>query len=231
MSSPPARDFEKHWHPIAEIGEYLIETYKLAMPGKKVLEIGPGPTPFRVATHFVDMVNFELPGEVHLCDINTSKLPFPDKYFDFVYCRHVVEDIQNPDFACHEISRVSSAGYIETPSPLVELSRWVDAGNAPFRGYMHHRYIVWSTDNTLTLIPKFPVVEYLNFPWNEDKIIELLGDPYNWNSYFLWGNAVSVRMLHPLVDFKLGGNYRDVLYGAAEMALANAHQFQNKVTT
>lgn len=54
------------------------------------------------------------------------------------------EDIQNPDFAFSEMIRVSKEGFIETPSPLIEVTRNVDANDLTraFCDYIHHRYIV-----------------------------------------------------------------------------------------
>lgn len=82
-------------------------------------------------------------------DIDKDKIPFVDNYFDFVYCRHVLEDIQNPDFAYNEIVRVSKAFYIEIPSPFTEISRVIDAeysfnlyNNNLYRGYIHHKHIL-----------------------------------------------------------------------------------------
>jgi hypothetical protein len=37
------------------------------------------------------------------------------KILDVAICRHTLEDIANPVFLCRELSRVSRAGYVETP--------------------------------------------------------------------------------------------------------------------
>ena len=64
-------------------------------------------------------------------DINFTPLPFKDLEVDFIYCRHVIEDIENPGYALKEMFRVSKEVYIETPSPMVESSRYIDC--EPFR--------------------------------------------------------------------------------------------------
>src|SRR5215470_13882436 len=43
-------------------------------------------------------------------------LPFADKSFDFVYCAHVLQLIENPLRACQEIMRIGTRGFIETPT-------------------------------------------------------------------------------------------------------------------
>jgi SAM-dependent methyltransferase len=45
-----------------------------------------------------------------------EKTPFADKEFDFVYCSHVLEHVQNPETACSELMRIGKRGYIECPT-------------------------------------------------------------------------------------------------------------------
>jgi SAM-dependent methyltransferase len=93
-------------------------------PRDRVLDIGSGGDPFPYATVLVD----RFPGatqhrhapfvrdgrefvEADICD-----LPFADRFFDFVYCAHVLEHVPDPLAACREIMRVGRRGYIETPT-------------------------------------------------------------------------------------------------------------------
>jgi hypothetical protein len=124
-------------------------------------------------------------------NIDMEKMPFSDEYFDFGYARHIFEDINNPEFAFKEFTSKCESGYIETPSPLIELTRNVDAGlDNNFRGYKHHRYIVYSDvkDNSLHFIPKFPIIEYLKFdPVFENKLKTIANRfPIYWNNYYTW---------------------------------------------
>src|SRR5262245_24227504 len=82
----------------------------------RVLEIGPGPRPFTHSTEYVDWQAWpQLAGKpVHTLNINQDTLPLADKSFDFVYCRHTLEDLYNPFLMCREMNRVGRAGYIET---------------------------------------------------------------------------------------------------------------------
>ena len=78
---------------------------------------------------------------------------------DFVYSRHTLEDIQNPDFCMNEIIRISKSGYIETPSPLIETAKGIDAPDKRmnYAGYIHHRYIIWSNIEKceIYILPKY----------------------------------------------------------------------------
>ena len=105
-------------------------------PTDKVLDVGSGHAPFPLATHLADLELSEgwtgrggapfkhIDGKpVYQCNIES--LPFGDKEFDFVYCSHVLEHVDNPEIACRELMRVAKRGYIETPTRGKDL--WMDA--------------------------------------------------------------------------------------------------------
>jgi SAM-dependent methyltransferase len=93
-------------------------------PGQRVLDIGNGGYPFPYATVVADRFLEKSPSRYEqlatgnkpfvLADIHD--LAFRDQAFDFVYCSHVVEVVENPLRACKEIMRVGKRGYIETPT-------------------------------------------------------------------------------------------------------------------
>jgi len=93
-------------------------------PNGRVLDIGSGGEPFPNATilaeRFLEPSRHRHGSVVRegkpliLSDVNN--LPFRDKCFDFVYCSHVLEHVDNPLLACAEIMRVGKRGYIETPT-------------------------------------------------------------------------------------------------------------------
>lgn len=73
--------------------------------------------------------------------------PFDDNQFDFVFCGHTLEDIRDPVWVCQEMSRVSKAGYIEVPSLVDELTRFVpEPSGGPWLGHVHHRWICWQDE-------------------------------------------------------------------------------------
>ncbi len=122
---------------------------------KRILDVGGAGCVSRHATHVIDRLPYEWwqawpqkgtkdisPDNWFVHDICSSALfPFPDKFFDFVICSHTLEDVRDPIRVCEELSRIGKAGYIETPSPLTELT-WGRENNAPWVGYCHHRWLV-----------------------------------------------------------------------------------------
>ena len=93
-------------------------------PGDLVIDIGSGGDPFPYATHLVD--RFLEPTEHRhgplvkrdkpLIAADVHHLPFRDKAFDFVYCAHILEHVDDPITACAEIMRIGKRGYLETPT-------------------------------------------------------------------------------------------------------------------
>jgi SAM-dependent methyltransferase len=71
---------------------------------------------------------------------SNERLPFDDRFFDFVVCSHTLEDIRDPVFLCSELNRVGRRGYLETPSMLAELAFGVES--RVYAGYYHHRWLV-----------------------------------------------------------------------------------------
>ena len=54
-------------------------------------------------------------------EADVENLPFKDKVFDFVFCAHLLEHVENPDKAIKELTRVAKRGYIEVPYAIVDL--------------------------------------------------------------------------------------------------------------
>jgi len=204
----------KYWHPDAKLIDWL--TNKKIHPNARVLEIGPGTVPFGRADYYVDFV--DVPGLKNFVklDAATSILPFADKEFDFIYCRHVLEDSWNPFNLCEEMSRVGKAGYIETPSPLAELGRGVDGGSPPFRGYHHHRWIIWAAGAELRFITKYAFCEYVKF--EEDKIDDALKTARFWNTYFLWEDRINFKHIQSPLDYSIPKDYAKLLADAMAMS-------------
>lgn len=196
----------------------------------KVLEIGPGHSPFRRADTFVDFVDVPTIPKDKLvkCDMAKEKLPFEDKSFDFVLCRHMLEDMFNPFHVCEEMSRVAKAGYIETPSPIAELTRGVDGGAPQYRGYHHHRFIVWEWSGQLNFVSKYPVVEYLNAD-DEGNTRSLRAGPNYWNTYYLWKDRVNVRHRQSPLDYDIPREYQPLLNTAAVQSKAATDMFFDKM--
>lgn len=95
----------------------------------KVLDIGSGGEPFQYANFLMD----RFPEKTHhrynnlktnnlpFCNANVEKLPYKDKSFDFVYCSHVLEHVEDIVNALYEIQRIGKAGYIEVPTKMSDI--------------------------------------------------------------------------------------------------------------
>jgi len=219
----------KYWGPIKENLEYVSSLVK---EGAKVLEIGPGQIPFSKATHFCGWTQEEKNklNNYKIVDVAKHIFPYGDKEFDFVYCRHVIEDLWNPMHALEEISRIAKEGYIETPSPVCEMSKQVDGGSPSYKGYAHHRYIVWYDANVLNLLPKFPIVEYINF--SGDNLHKILENPYQWCTFYHFNNEVKYKhyQMGREMDFVLyDQSYPKIIEKALNAGIENANHQIKKV--
>lgn len=211
----------KFWGPEPQTRDWLLSQIP---DGARVLDMGPGRSPFLRADVFVDYNAEFLPPDKphHLCDLSIGVLPFESKSFDFIYCRHVLEDMACPFALCDEMSRVGKRGYIETPSPLAEFCRGVDGGSPHWRGYHHHRYLVWDKDGELRFVSKFPIIEYA-WSENEEYFVDALrGSSLYWNTRYLWEGSIRWRHMQCPMDFDITTTYPQVIAEAIrESAQAN----------
>lgn len=222
-----SKDDPHYWHPIPEVVDWLCARLPA---GARVLEIGPGSVPFARADAFVDFV--DVPGipvdKLTKCDVANERLPFEDKSFDFVVCRHMLEDMFNPFPVCAEMSRIAHAGYIETPSPLAEMGRGVDGGAPPYRGYHHHRFVVWVDGAELKFVSKYPAVEYAALDDEKLKAV-LKSSARYWNSYYLWSDSVQVKHLQSPLDYDIPTQYSAVLTHAFNQSMAASDAFCRQI--
>ena len=124
----------------------------------RILNLGGWFCPLHEATDVVDLMPYEtrrgrlalepLPGERftradwHQADFMAPgfRLPFDDKCCDFAYCGQTVEDLPDPARLLQEMMRVARAGFIRSPSRLIEQSRGVSDRQTSRPGFAHHRY-------------------------------------------------------------------------------------------
>lgn len=159
----------------------LSRLRQCALAADRVLDVGGWYQPFNLATHVIDLCPYETrrrqealnpedaerfgPATWHVGDVCVAPWPYPDKFFDFVLCSNLLEDVRDPLAVCREINRVGRAGYIETPSRLREifaksapgpLARW--RGQAPEVGFYHHRWFVECDGSHLRFTAKTAVL-------------------------------------------------------------------------
>jgi hypothetical protein len=217
---------QQFWHRQPAIDAALASHFaNFIGPDKLVVDVGAGYDPWPHATEFVEYDEWpNLAGKtVRRVDVENEPLPYADKSIDFIYCRHTIEDLDHPALLLREMNRVAKAGYLETPSPMVELCRGV-AGE--LRGYFHHRWFVWANHGTLMLLPKFSAVERLEFSSDYDiRLVALLNNtPACWNTYFPWTGGFTFRVLKQHRDFA-PTRYHEQINAAVGSVYANAGEF------
>jgi len=156
-------------------------TYPYIKSSNFVLDLGSGHNPHPMADVLVDKTfsNKERGGELHnnwrpLIVANGENLPFQDKTFDYVVCRHVLEHSKQPNRILGEMERVSKRGYIETPTKINEFINYE-------RSY-HNLVIIFK--NKKLIIQKKGDTKYGKLgkliPYlMKDKLFQLLWRKYN----------------------------------------------------
>lgn len=150
-------------------------------PEEMVLDVGCGAYPFPYATMLVDLYTeksehrheeLRTDGKpFQVADID--HLPFEDKSYDFVYCSHVLEHVEDPKRACEELMRVGKRGYVETPSLMTDVMFCWAKG-------MHKWF-------TIIIADRIVFYEY------NERLVQGVRNPY-------WGRSISSKKYHPLQD-------------------------------
>jgi ubiquinone/menaquinone biosynthesis C-methylase UbiE len=116
-----------------------------------VVDIGSGDRPFWRADVFVDKLDMADDQRASnsktisslgvFVDADAGQTPFKDKAFDFSFCSHLLEHVENPEIVLNEIARISQRGYIEVPNGLAEMIK-------PFHG-SHLWFMFFDNNNKL----------------------------------------------------------------------------------
>lgn len=119
-------------------------------------------------------------------------------------------------------------GYIETPSPLIEVTKNVDGNelSSNYCGYIHHRYIVWSNiqKNEIYFLPKYSCIldHILNVnDSSKSYLYNLINNyPVYWNNYFIFSHKPNVIMYKNGVNFNTkNGNFVEEYIGLVSRAI------------
>lgn len=99
------------------VWQFLVQNSHLFPPRPKVLHIGPGDIPCLVSKmrgHFgaggARYVTAGLELRQVMVKTDATNLAFPDEVFDFIYCSHVLEHIEEDKKALREMRRVLRVG-------------------------------------------------------------------------------------------------------------------------
>lgn len=213
-----------YWEPLPDLvarAESLADDVLCDSEGfARIVELGPGALPFSLATEFIGRFTDGYDRPCFQCDLSCEPLPYDYRSVDFIYSRHVLEDLANPAFCLKEIEQIASAGYLETPSAIAELCKGVDGcsvpgQSVPWRGYHHHRSIFWVEDDTLHGIAKYPIVEHLQID-NAQLESLLNAGPQHWNMTHSWQGPLKWKYHEHEIDYQIGTEYAQLLDRALE---------------
>ena len=113
--------------------------------------------------------------------------------FDFSICSHTLEDISMPNVVVEQLFKISKEGYIAVPSKYREFCRFEGGNDYPYRGYIHHKWIMHMINNTLYAWPKLNLIESsifdciadindnvkdLSFMWSDTFQFKIINDGY-----------------------------------------------------
>lgn len=192
------------------IGRMAFFFRKLRLPicsSDLVIDIGSGGDPHPRADVIVDRsvggasertAGFRRSAPTVIADIGF--LPFRDRAFDFSICAHVLEHVEDPALAAKEISRISKAGYVETPSDIHERlfpigwHRWFvrleddllhfEAKETPFLDEQIGDYFRtrWGTDRPLMRFVWSHTRDlFVSHLWRGALLVEVTGRPSDWS--------------------------------------------------
>jgi SAM-dependent methyltransferase len=90
-------------------------------------------------------------------DLNNLPLPFSDGEFDFSFCSHILEHVDDPVKFLSEVTRISKSGYIEVPSPIIDN---LVSGNDVHDPFGHKWWCFFNdVENRLVLRPRRHIVQ------------------------------------------------------------------------
>ncbi|HEY8571002.1 FkbM family methyltransferase [Phenylobacterium sp.] len=108
--------------------------------------------------------------------------------FSYCICSHTLEDLAYPAMALEMLPRIAEAGYIAVPSRYLESLR----PEGPYRGFIHHRWVLDTLGDELILAPKLPFLEHLS-----------LGEEGGWTAQpdrfefqMTWRGAINFKALN-----------------------------------
>lgn len=132
-----------------------------------------------------------------LINAEGEKLPFKEKSFDYVICRHVLEHSSSPGLFLEEIQRVGRRGYIDSPSPIWELI---------YTPRKYHRCLLyWDQNENRLLVKSRREDEYSQFGklfaylYENDILFRLFHQNNQELLYtrFEWEDRIDFRVLKP----------------------------------
>lgn len=146
-----------------DIASSRIESALMDNADCRILDVGGAYNICVYATHVIDLMprpagcRIKSQNWKDNYDVCNTPWPYPDKYFDYVWCTQTVEDLRDPISVVKEMSRVGKCGYISSIDRDYESQLGVN--NPEYAGYIHHRWLVEPYSiRELRFIYKYPIL-------------------------------------------------------------------------
>lgn len=186
--------------------------------GEKVLDIGGGCSPFYLATHILDVSSEEYDAQRYnkgvrvmqaqeLIEGTTDRLvEFGDNEFDFIYCSHILEHVENLPEALQEINRVGKRGFVAVPHCLYDF--WGAPASSGHKWFCDYDY----ADNIFLIKKREPreFVDLIAHHWGDvmwgdkgerNKMWRMMFEGHNcggirmfWEIRFFWEDRIYYRV-------------------------------------
>ncbi len=108
---------------------------------------------------------------------------FKDKEFDYAFCNHVIEHVQDPNKACAEMVRIAKAGILYFPTPEIDI----------LIGRHDHNWLIFPSykHNHLLFIKKkfqsyFQPPTKKSLPAGVARWVAQQQKPFEWKDGFTW---------------------------------------------
>lgn len=187
-----------------------------------VLDIGCSNSALDQSTHVIDYIDHSKIYPEKICivqDLNKNPtLPFGDSTFDFVYCSHVLEHLDDPLKILKEIERVGKEGAIIVPTKLEDNLYSIDAikdGDEYITDrYGHKWWFDYGLNATLEVSARKRVVRRL--PQSENEVKSLRQQmPNLFELCIHWKEKISFEA----VEFSNFQNNKPVRLGVSDLGI------------
>ncbi len=178
----------------ADLLAHLTET-KRRSTGFSVIGLGAGPWADEIADAAFGAAPADAPlrfaGDPNDADGWMPVLKHVERHgkFSYAVCSHLIEGMADPALLLRMLPRVAEAGTIAAPSKFVALPR----AEGPYRGILGHRWIVCGRNGQLVLVPKIPLIDYLNLPDEE----AWRADAARHEIQIFWRRTIQAKILDP----------------------------------
>jgi len=169
-----------------------------------------------------------------------NEVTLVDKPYDFFYTYNSLEKIDHLELYIESVFKNIKRGFICTTSPMIEVSKDVQPNplDAHYTGHVLNRFFIWTdkNDNTLHILPKLNVVEYLRIDdtLNKNIVNQANNYPFYWNNYYEWDIENHLfpkfKFYHAGKDFSIDGNYHSIINEALVKSHDNSTEILSKIS-